>query len=132
MRSSLIFLFFIYFIYILYKRWRNMSIIIFLFTKDFLNTIVNTLCPHFFRRAAVNVQPRRNWITLTSELIYQVKLIYLVNLLLFSCFICCINEKNVVLLIIMNIFYIRKCLACQKMPRREYILSSRGIKIERN
>ena len=55
----------------------------------------------------------------------------LVDLLLFSCFICCISEKNVVLLIIMNIFYIRTCLACQKMPRREYILSSRGIKIER-
>ena len=86
---------------------------------------------NFFRRTAVNVQPRRNWITLTSELTNRVGLIYLVNLLLFSCFIYCISEKNVVLLIIMNIFYIRTCLACQKMPRREYILSSRGIKIER-
>ena len=85
----------------------------------------------FFVGPQVNVQPRRNWITLTSQLIYKVELIYLVNLLLFSCFICCISEKNVVLLIIMNIFYIRKCLACQKMPRRERILSSRGIKIER-
>ena len=53
-----------------------MSIIIFILTKDFLNTIVNTLCPQFFRRAASQRAAAKEldhinkWINLFILLIY--------------------------------------------------------------